>query len=83
MDTFRDLLASYGLAEFAADVGVLENTAKQMRKRDSVAPEYWDAWVSGARARERHDITYERLAKIAAARRPPMIQAPAVQTEAA
>ena len=83
MDTFRDLITAYGLAAFAADVGVLENTAKQMRKRDSVAPEYWDAWVSGARARGRHDITYERLAKIVAARRPHIAPAASIQIEAA
>lgn len=69
MDSFRALITSYGLSDFAADIGVHENTAKQMRKRDSVAPEYWDAWVQGAEARTWKNITYERLAKIAAAKR--------------
>lgn len=69
MDTFRSLIAAYGLGEFAADIGVHENTAKQMRKRDSVAPEYWDAWVSRARERGRVEISLERLARIAARRR--------------
>jgi hypothetical protein len=70
MDTFRSLINAYGLGDFASDIGVHENTAKQMRKRDSVAPEYWDAWVRGSIVRERGDVTYERLAKIAASRRP-------------
>ena len=69
MITFRELIDSYGLPGFAADIGVAENTAKQMRKRNSVAPEYWDAWVKAARRRGRQDITYERLAQIAARRR--------------
>lgn len=69
MDTFRDLISNYGLANFAADIDVAENTAKQMRKRNSVPPEYWAAWVAGAVKREKPDVTYERLAKIAAERR--------------
>ncbi|ACA18441.1 hypothetical protein M446_4083 [Methylobacterium sp. 4-46] len=69
MDSFRALIVAYGLSEFAADIGVHENTAKQMRKRDSVAPEYWDAWVRGARVRGVGGVTLERLASIAAQRR--------------
>lgn len=69
METFRALIADYGLADFAADIGVNENTAKQMRKRDSVAPEYWDAWVRGAERRGKDSVTYRSLARIAASRR--------------
>jgi len=69
MDSFRSLISSYGLGVFAADIGVPENTAKQMRKRNSVSSEHWHAWVRGAEARGRKDVTYERLAKIAAAKR--------------
>ncbi len=84
MDTFRSLICAYGLGDFASDIGVPVNTAKQMRKRDSVAPEYWDAWVRGAVARDRDDVTYERLAKIAAARRAPVtVAAPTAEASAA
>ncbi|WP_159373862.1 MULTISPECIES: hypothetical protein [Rhodoplanes] len=68
MSSFRDLINAYGLADFADDVGVQPNTAKQMRQRNSVAPEYWDAWVRGARRRGL-DITLEKLAQAAAHRR--------------
>lgn len=76
MDTFRALITAYGLSDFAADIGVHENTAKQMRKRDSVAPEYWDAWVRRAREREKDGITLERLARIAAKRRLTAVSTP-------
>lgn len=66
---FRELINGYGLAAFAADIGVSENTAKQMRTRKSVPSEYWDAWVVGAQKRGRHDITLQLLASFRRERR--------------
>lgn len=69
MDTFSSLISGYGLTEFAEDIGVTANTAKQMRTRDSVPSGYWTAWVDGAERRGRVGITHERLAKLSRPRR--------------
>lgn len=76
MDSFATLITSYGITEFAEDIGVSLNTAKQMRTRNAVAAEHWDAWVRGAQRRNRLDVTLEKLAELASryprgARRPP------------
>jgi hypothetical protein len=83
MDSFRTLIDGYGLHAFAADIGVRENTAKQMRKRNSVDAVYWNDWVAGAMRRGRPGITLERLAGIAARRRPEKYQPPAPLLEKA
>jgi len=49
------------LAEFAEDIGVSENTAKQMRTRDSVRHDYWQCMVDAAKRREIEGVTLEAL----------------------
>ena len=62
MKTFRDILNEWPtLADFAADVGVSENTAKQMRTRNSVNAKYWLAMIAAAPGRG-IDLTFEQLA---------------------
>jgi len=49
------------IAEFAADIGVPENTAKQMRTRNSINGRYWLAMISGAKRRKISGVTIEAL----------------------
>lgn len=65
--TFRDVIAAWpSLSEFAKDIGVSENTAKLMRFRDSVAPEYWPFVVDHAKSRKIKGISLELLHKLRA-----------------
>lgn len=43
MKTHRDVIDAWPgkVAGFAADIGIKENHAKQMRKRNSIASDYW------------------------------------------
>lgn len=62
MRTHRDIISLWPrLADFASDIGVSENTAKQMRTRDSVNARYWPAMVGGAKRRGIRGVTYETL----------------------
>lgn len=62
MSTFRTIINQWpSIAEFATDIGVEENTAKQMRTRNSVNAKYWPAMVVGAQRRG-IDVTFESLA---------------------
>lgn len=49
--TFRELIIAWGLPGFAADISVSENTAKQMRTRNSVHWRHWPAIIEKAPAR--------------------------------
>lgn len=51
------------LSDFADDIGVSENTAKQMRTRNRVNARYWPAMVAGAQARGIEGVSLEVLAK--------------------
>jgi hypothetical protein len=51
------------IAAFADDIGVSENTAKQMRTRNRVNAKYWPAMVAGAQVRGIKGVTLEALAK--------------------
>lgn len=42
-DTFDALIEAWGIALFAADLGVNYSTANAMKQRNSVAVKYWDA----------------------------------------
>lgn len=50
--SFRDVIQMWpgGLPQFAADAGVNENHAKQMRKRNSIAAQYWTPIARRAKA---------------------------------
>ncbi|KQT54591.1 hypothetical protein ASG43_03125 [Aureimonas sp. Leaf454] len=58
------------LADFAADIGVEYGTAKQMRRRDSVAGRYWLTMQEAAKRRAISDVTVGTLAAAAAAQSP-------------
>ena len=63
MQTHRDIIESWpSLAEFAADIGVSENTAKQMRTRDSINGRYWADVVNRALERGIPCVTFDVLA---------------------
>lgn len=55
------------LNDFAADIGVEYGTAKAMRQRSSIPPRYWVTVVTKAYERTIDGITYEVMAKAAAA----------------
>lgn len=50
------------LSAFAGDIGVSYGTAKAMRRRGVVPPEYWVAAVEGAARRDIAGITLSNLA---------------------
>jgi hypothetical protein len=58
---FSSLIDRFGIAGFASDVGVSYGAAKQMRRRDSIAPEYWAAVIAAAQYRGWHDVSAESL----------------------
>lgn len=65
--SFSDVIRQWpgGPAQFAIDVGVSANTANQMRKRNSIAPEYWTALAARAK-RYGLSITEADLARLKA-----------------
>lgn len=68
--TFRDLIDAWpSCREFAAEIGVTVLNARQMRNRDSIAPEHWPALVSAAKARGIEGATFETLAQMARRRK--------------
>lgn len=70
VNSFAEVIdALGGTAKFARAVGMKPNTAKMAKARDSIAPEWWTAVTGAASAIERHDITVEKLAELAAQRR--------------
>lgn len=50
------------LSVFAADLNIAYGTAKAMRRRSSIPPDYWPAMVRIASARKLQGVTYEALA---------------------
>lgn len=63
---FRTLVDAWpSLAAFANDARTSENTAKQMRTRDSIPPGYWTDVVHGAATRGIDGVTLETLAGLA------------------
>jgi hypothetical protein len=67
--TFQNMIDAWpSLAAFADDAGVAENTAKGMRRRDSVHAAYWTGIVAGAAKRGIQGVTLEVLAELAKGR---------------
>jgi hypothetical protein len=65
MTTFRDIIAQWpSLGDFAADLGVSYNTAKQMRFRNSIAPFHWPALVEAAERRGISGVTLDVIARL-------------------
>jgi len=68
-DTFQQLIDAWpSLSDFASDLGVPYGTAKQMRRRDSIASGHWAKVVGAAARREIDGVTFDALAEIAASR---------------
>lgn len=55
------------IGDFAADLGVEYGTAKAMRRRSSIPPEYWLSMVAASSARGIKGISLDALAQAAAA----------------
>ncbi|NTF54388.1 hypothetical protein G6L12_05700 [Agrobacterium rhizogenes] len=51
------------ITEFAAEVGCGYEAARQMRRRQSIAPEHWANVVAAAKVKEIEGITLEWLAR--------------------
>ena len=49
------------IAEFAADVGCGYEAARQMRRRNSIAPEHWPNVVKASKDRGFTGVTFEWL----------------------
>lgn len=65
--SFSDIIRAWPNAEeFGRDIGVIGVTARQMRNRNSLAPEHWEKTVSAAAARKIAGVTLELLARISA-----------------
>lgn len=65
--TFADVIEAWPeppVSTFAQAISVSYNTAKAMRRRNSIPAEHWAAVVRGAQAIGRSDITFELLAEI-------------------
>lgn len=52
------------IGEFAAEVGCGYEAARQMRKRESIAPRYWPKVISASKARGIKGVSYEWLTKM-------------------
>lgn len=50
------------IAEFATDVGCGYEAARQMRRRDSIAPEHWTRVIAASKAKGIVGVSYEWLA---------------------
>lgn len=68
--SFQDVIDRLGGATaFARSVGMEPNTARQARKRNSLAPQWFAPIVELARAKGVDEITLERLVELATERR--------------
>jgi len=62
-DTFDALIEAWGIAIFAADLGVNYSTANAMKQRNSVAVKYWDA-IRKAAPKRGFKVSVEDLLKM-------------------
>lgn len=61
--TISDLIDHWGkISDFARDVGCGYEAARQMRRRESIAPEHWEQVVSACEQRGIKGVTYVWLA---------------------
>jgi len=68
--TFSEVIDQFGgPAAFAREVGMKANAAKQAKRRDSLAAEWFAAAARAADRKGLTDITEKRLAEIAERRR--------------
>lgn len=70
METFTQVIDRWpSLQDFASDARVKYGTAQVMRFRNSIDASHWLEIVSAAQRRGYADVTYEALARIAAAKK--------------
>lgn len=70
MNSFRDVIAAWPrLKDFAADIGVTENYAAQMKHKDMIRAPYFAAVVAAASRRGLDGITLLRLCELAEAKK--------------
>lgn len=70
VNTFSDVIERFdGPAAFAREVGMSAGAAKQAKRRDSIAAEWFAATARAAQRRGLKEITIKRLAEIAEAKR--------------
>lgn len=70
VNTFADVIDRLGgPASFARKIGTTAGAAKQAKRRDSIAAEWFTATVRAAREEGLSEITADRLAEIAAKKR--------------
>lgn len=69
MKDFRALIDMWpSLGDFATDVNLAYVTAKQMRRRNSIAPGHWPKVVAAAKRRRIDGISIEKLGTLAVQR---------------
>lgn len=70
ISSFSDVIESFdGPAAFAREVGMTSGAAKQAKRRDSLAAEWFSATARAASRKGLHEITEKRLAEIAESKR--------------
>ena len=70
LESFRAVIACWpSIGDFASDIGVSDNTAKQMRTRNSIPDAYWARAISGAEQRKLRGITLKLFASLAEQKR--------------
>lgn len=68
--TFSEIIDLWpSLSDFADDIGVTYGASKQMRRRNSIAPGYWDLLVKNAARRGIEGVSLDALSSAAAERR--------------
>lgn len=68
--SISDLVAQWDtIGDFAVAVGCGYEAARQMRRRESIAPEHWAAVISAAETKGVPGVTYEWLARQRSAER--------------
>jgi len=61
--SISDLISKWPtIGEFAASIGCGYEAARQMRKRESIAPEHWPSVIAASRRRGVKGVTMEWLA---------------------
>lgn len=66
LESFRAVIACWPtISDFAGDIGVSDNTAKQMRTRDRIPDAYWARAVAGAEQRKLRGVSLKLLASLA------------------
>jgi hypothetical protein len=69
-ESHRDIIDAWpSLQEYAADLGILFNTARGMRQRSSIHFTYWDDVTAAAKRRKIKGINQKILRQLALIRR--------------